>query len=146
MKLSSADLQSLAIKTEGWIAGLQLIAFLYRGRNDCAAFIQDFKGDNRYIMDYLIEEVLKIQTPETKEFLLHTSVLEQLSGPLCDAVLDRQDSQAVLEMLEKNNLFIVSLDGDRKWYRYHHLFADLLKQRLLLEDKSTVRELHSRAS
>ncbi|MDB5263987.1 MAG: transcriptional regulator, LuxR family with repeat, partial [Adhaeribacter sp.] len=146
LKLSPADVDSLAYKTEGWIAGLQLIALSLQGREDSAAFIQDFKGDNRYIMDYLIEEVLKIQTPEIKEFLLETSLLEQLSAPLCDAVLNRQDSQTVLEMLEKNNMFIISLDAERKWYRYHHLFADLLKQRLLLSDKSAIMRLHTKAS
>jgi ATP/maltotriose-dependent transcriptional regulator MalT len=124
LKLSLAEVQSLANKTEGWIAGLQLIALSLRDREDTAAFIQDFKGDNRYIMDYLIEEVLNQQPPEIKDFLLQTSLLEQLSGPLCDAVLDRTDSQSVLEMLEKNNMFIVSLDAERKWYRYHHLLPE----------------------
>jgi LuxR family transcriptional regulator, maltose regulon positive regulatory protein len=146
LKVSPAEVQSLAYKTEGWIAGLQLLALSLRGREDRAAFIQDFKGDNRYIMDYLIEEVLKIQTPEIKEFLLQTSLLEQLSAPLCNAVLGRQDSQTVLELLEKNNMFIVSLDAERKWYRYHHLFADLLKQRLLLKEKPAVLALHAKAS
>ncbi|GAB3891926.1 LuxR C-terminal-related transcriptional regulator [Larkinella knui] len=146
LKLSLADVQSLAHKTEGWIAGLQLIALALHGREDGSAFIRNFKGDNRYIMDYLIEEVLKIQTPEIKEFLLQTSHLKQLSGPLCDAVLDRQDSQTVLEMLEKNNVFIISLDAERKWYRYHHLFADLLQQRLLVREKSEVTKLHTNAS
>jgi LuxR family maltose regulon positive regulatory protein len=146
LKLSLTDVQSLAYKTEGWIAGLQLIALALHGREDGSAFIRNFKGDNRYIMDYLIEEVLKVQTPEIKEFLLQTSLLKQLSGPLCDAVLDSQDSQTVLEMLEKNNVFIISLDAERKWYRYHHLFADLLKQRLLLRERSAVMRLHTNAS
>jgi LuxR family maltose regulon positive regulatory protein len=146
LKLSLADVQSLAYKTEGWIAGLQLIAIALHGREDGSAFIQNFKGDNRYIMDYLIEEVLKIQTPEIKEFLLQTSLLKQLSGPLCDAVLDRPNSQTILEGLEKNNVFIISLDAERKWYRYHHLFADLLQQRLLLREKSAVMRLHTNAS
>ncbi|WP_018622160.1 LuxR C-terminal-related transcriptional regulator [Spirosoma luteum] len=146
LKLNQEDVQSLTIKTEGWIAGLQLIALALQGREDSSAFIQAFKGNNRYIMDYLIEEVLKIQTPETKEFLLQTSLLEQLSGPLCDAVLDRQDSQTVLEMLERNNVFIISLDAERKWFRYHHLFADLLKQRLLVRERSAVMKLHAKAS
>ncbi|MHC2993732.1 hypothetical protein OB13_19915, partial [Pontibacter sp. HJ8] len=144
-KLSIAEVQSLAFKTEGWIAGLQLLALSLQGREDSASFIQDFRGDNRYIMDYLIEEVLKNQSPEIKEFLLQTSLLEQLSAPLCDALLDRQDSQDVLEMLERNNMFIVPLDAERKWYRYHHLFADLLKQRLLAKEKSAVLKLHAKA-
>ncbi|GAB4018939.1 LuxR C-terminal-related transcriptional regulator [Spirosoma migulaei] len=146
LKLSTADVQALAYKTEGWIAGLQLIAIALHGRDDSAAFIQNFKGDNRYIMDYLIEEVLKIQAPEVREFLLQTSLLDQLSGPLCDAVLDRQDSQTILETLEKNNVFIISLDTERKWYRYHHLFADLLKQRLYTKEKALVSRLHTNAS
>ncbi|CAN5329864.1 LuxR C-terminal-related transcriptional regulator [soil metagenome] len=146
LKLSMTEVESLAFKTEGWIAGLQLIALSLRGREDTAAFIQDFKGDNRYIMDYLIEEVLKIQTPETREFLLQTSLLEQLSAPLCNAVLERHDSQTILEMLENNNMFIVSLDAERQWYRYHHLFADLLKQRLIFKDKAVIKKLHNKAS
>lgn len=146
LNLSLADVQTLAYKTEGWIAGLQLIALSLRGQEDNAAFVQNFKGDHRYIMDYLMEEVLKIQTPDIKEFLLQTSLLEQLSAPLCNAVLDRHDSQSILEMLEKNNMFIISLDAERKWYRYHHLFADLLKQRLLLKEKAVVMKLHTKAS
>jgi LuxR family maltose regulon positive regulatory protein len=133
LKVSLTDVESLAYKTEGWIAGLHLIALSLQGREDSTAFIEAFKGDNRYIMDYLIEEVLKLQTEEIKEFLLQTSLLEQLSAPLCNALLDQKDSQSMLEMLENNNLFIISLDAERKWYRYHHLFADLLKQRLLLK-------------
>jgi LuxR family transcriptional regulator, maltose regulon positive regulatory protein len=100
-------------------------------------------------MDYLIEEVLKQQPAEIKDFLLQTALLEQLSGPLCDAVLDRRDSQSVLELLEKNNLFIfiVSLDAERKWYRYHHLFAGLLRQRLFLsKNKPALLPLHAKAS
>ncbi|MDB5014854.1 MAG: transcriptional regulator, LuxR family with repeat, partial [Daejeonella sp.] len=146
LKISFDDVQSLANKTEGWIAGLQLIALSLRGREDVSAFVKDFKGDNRYIMDYLIEEVLKSQTIEIREFLLQTSLLEQLSGPLCDALLDRNESQTTLEMLERNNVFIVSLDEERRWYRYHHLFGDLLKQRLLLRQSSAVMELHTKAA
>ncbi|WP_159468336.1 LuxR C-terminal-related transcriptional regulator [Dyadobacter sp. 3J3] len=145
LNLSPSDVESLVFKTEGWIAGLQLIAISLRDREDAATFIQEFKGDNRYIMDYLIEEVLKIQTPEIREFLIQTSLLEQLSGPLCNAILDRSDSQSVLEMLENNNMFIVSLDSDRKWYRYHHLFSDLLKQRLFLQGKPLIQSIHNKA-
>ncbi|MEO6287486.1 MAG: LuxR C-terminal-related transcriptional regulator [Dyadobacter sp.] len=145
LKLSAADVESLVYKTEGWIAGLQLIAISLRDREDVTTFIQEFKGDNRYIMDYLMEEVLKIQTPEIREFLIQTSLLEQLSGSLCNAILDRPDSQSVLEMLENNNMFIVSLDSDRKWYRYHHLFSDLLKQRLFLKEKSVIQTIHNKA-
>ncbi len=143
--LSIDDVYSLETKTEGWIAGLQLTALSMQGREDISGFIQDLKGDNRYIMDYLMEEVLKIQTDEIKEFLLQTSILEQMSAPLCNAVLNRNDSQLILETLEKNNMFVIPLDTERNWYRYHHLFADLLKQRLHLRDKATIIELHNKA-
>jgi LuxR family maltose regulon positive regulatory protein len=143
--LSVDDVYSLETKTEGWIAGLQLAALSMQGREDISEFIQDFKGDNRYIMDYLIEEVLKIQSDETKEFLLQTSILEQLSAPLCNAVLNRNDSQLILETLEKNNMFLIPLDNERNWYRYHHLFAELLRQRLHLREKVAIDELHIKA-
>lgn len=143
--LSIDDVYSLETKTEGWIAGLQLTALSMQGREDISEFIRDFKGDNRYIMDYLMEEVLKIQTEDIKEFLLQTSILEQMSAPLCNAVLNRNESQIILEELEKNNMFVIPLDDERKWYRYHHLFADLLKQRLQLVDKEVVTALHNKA-
>ena len=143
--LTIDDVYSLETKTEGWIAGLQLTALSMQGHEDIPQFIQDLKGDNRYIMDYLMEEVLKIQTDEIKEFLLQTSILEQLSAPLCNAVLNRNDSQQILEMLEKNNMFVIPLDDERNWYRYHHLFADLLKQRLHLRGKADIVELHNKA-
>jgi len=143
--LSLDDVYSLESKTEGWIAGLQLTALSIRGREDISEFIQDLKGDNRYIMDYLMEEVLKIQRDDTQEFLLQTSILEQMSAPLCNAVLNRNDSQLILETLEKNNMFVIPLDEERTWYRYHHLFVDLLKQRLLLRDKEAAIELHYKA-
>jgi LuxR family transcriptional regulator, maltose regulon positive regulatory protein len=143
--LSIDDIYSLESKTEGWIAGLQLTALSMRGCEDIPDFIQTFKGDNRYIMDYLMEEVLKIQPEEIKEFLLQTSILEEMSAPLCDAVLNRHDSQLILETLEKNNMFVVALDSDRTWYRYHHLFADLLKQRLKIWDKVNIIKLHNKA-
>ena len=143
--LSIDDVYSLETKTEGWIAGLQLTALSMQGREDISGFIQDLKGDNRYIMDYLMEEVLKIQTDDIKEFLLQTSILEQMSAPLCNAVLNRNDSQLILETLEKNNMFVIPLDDERNWYRYHHLFAELLKQRLQLRDKEAVIELHNKA-
>src|SRR5450759_2228119 len=97
-------------------------------------------------MDYLIEEVLKVQPDDIKEFLLQTSILEQMSAPLCNAVLNRNDSQLILEKLEINNMFVIPLDGERNWYRYHHLFAQLLKQRLQLRDKTFIIELHNKAS
>jgi len=143
--LSLDDVYALETKTEGWIAGLQLTALSMQGREDLSGFIQDLKGDNRYIMDYLMEEVLKIQIDEIKEFLLQTSILEQMSAPLCNAVLNRNDSQLILETLEKNNMFVVPLDTERNWYRYHHLFKDLLKQRLHLRGKAAIIELHNKA-
>ncbi len=143
--LSIEDVISLETKTEGWIAGLQLTALSIQGREDISEFIQDLKGDNRYIMDYLMEEVLKIQSDDIKEFLLQTSIMEQMSAPQCNAVLNLNDSQLILETLEKNNMFVISLDDDRNWYRYHHLFSDLLKQRLQLRDKEAVIKLHNKA-
>jgi len=143
--LSIEDVYSLETKTEGWIAGLQLTAISMQGRENISGFIQDLEGDNRYIMDYLMEEVLKIQTDDIKEFLLRTSILEQMSAPLCNAVLRINDSQLILETLEKNNLFVIPLDTERTWYRYHHLFADLLKQRLLLQSDSLQEKLHNKA-
>ena len=145
VKISIEDAYSLETKTEGWIAGLQLTALSMQGREDVSGFIKELKGDNRYIMDYLMEEVLKIQTDDIKEFLLQTSILEQMSAPLCNAVLNRNDSQHILEMLEKNNMFVIPLDEERNWYRYHHLFADLLKQRLSLSDKATIIEFQNKA-
>lgn len=143
--LSSDDVHVLESKTEGWIAGLQLAALSLQGCDDISGFIRAFKGDNRYIMDYLMEEVLKIQTDEVKDFLINTSILEQISAPLCNEFLNRKDSQSILERLEKNNLFVIPLDGERHWYRYHHLFADLLKQRLLFSDATALEGLHNKA-
>lgn len=143
--LSVDDVNLLETKTEGWIAGLQLTALSMQGRDNIPEFIRDLKGDNRYIMDYLMEEVLKIQTEDIKEFLLQTSILGQLSAPLCNELLNKNDSQLVLEVLEKNNMFVIPLDEERIWYRYHHLFAELLKQRLYLREKAAVTELHNRA-
>ena len=143
--LSIEDVYTLEAKTEGWIAGLQLTALSMQGRENISEFIQNLKGDNRYIMDYLMEEVLKIQTDDIKEFLLETSILEQISAPLCNAVLNRNDSQLVLETLQKSNMFVIPLDEERTWYRYHHLFAELLKQRLHLRGKAAIIELHNKA-
>ncbi|WPR70375.1 LuxR C-terminal-related transcriptional regulator [Flavobacterium sp. NG2] len=144
--ISRDDANSLETKTEGWIAGLQLTALSLQERKDVSGFIQDLNGDNRYIMDYLIEEVLKIQLDDIKEFLLQTSILERFSASLCNSILDRNDSQIIIEKLENNNLFVIPLDSERKWYRYHHLFADLLKQKLLLKDKTLVENLHRKAA
>ena len=145
LKLSIDDVYSLETITEGWIAGLQLTALSIRGREDISGFIHDLKGDNRYILDYLMEEVLKIQTDDIREFLIQTSILEQMSAPLCNKVLNRNDSGLILETLDKNNMFIVPLDDERNWYRYHHLFADLLKQRLQHKDQTLIIDIHNKA-
>jgi LuxR family maltose regulon positive regulatory protein len=145
IRLSVDDVYSLETITEGWIAGLQLTALSIQGREDISAFIHDLKGDNRYILDYLMEEVLKIQTDDIREFLIQTSVLEQMSAPLCNNVLNRNDSRIILETLDKNNMFIVPLDDERHWYRYHHLFADLLKQRLQQKDQMLIIDIHNKA-
>jgi LuxR family transcriptional regulator, maltose regulon positive regulatory protein len=144
--LSPDDVYCLETKTEGWIAGLQLTVLSMQGCADISKFIQDLNGDNRYIMDYLMEEVLKIQTEDNKEFLLQTSILEQMSASLCNDILNRNDSQLILDTLEKNNMFVIPLDEQRTWYRYHHLFADLLKQRLKQKDRATLINLHNKAS
>lgn len=146
LKLTIDDAFSLEEKTEGWIAGLQLAALSMQDREDLSEYIRELKGDNRYIMDYLMDEVLKIQPDDIQDFLLQTSVLERMSAPLCNTLLNRKDSQSVLETLEKNNMFVIPMDEKRNWYRYHHLFADLLKQRLLLQSDSQPENLHNKAS
>jgi LuxR family maltose regulon positive regulatory protein len=145
IKLSVDDAQSLETKTEGWIAGLQLLVLSMSDQESISEFISTVKADNRYIMDYLMEEVLRIQSDDLKEFLLQTAILEQMSAPLCNQVLKRNDSQLILEKLEKSGMFLVPLDRDRQWYRYHHLFADLLKQRLLTRNISYIEDLHTSA-
>ncbi|MCB0130817.1 MAG: hypothetical protein KDD78_08205, partial [Caldilineaceae bacterium] len=127
-------------------AGLQLAALALRGREDIAGFISAFTGSHRFVLDYLIEEVLKHQTESVRQFLLQTSILEQLSGPLCDAVCSRQDGQMMLESLERGNLFIVPLDDERRWYRYHHLFSEVLQLHLGKDHSDQVPVLHRRAS
>ena len=146
IKLSKDDINSLKTKTEGWIAGLQLTALSLQACEDVSKFIDDLKGNNQYIMDYLIEEVLKIQSDEIREFLLKISILEQFSSPLCNHILNRNDSQLILEKLEKSNMFVFPLDNERKWYRFHHLFADLLRQKLFVLDKDIIKDLHLKAS
>jgi len=146
LDLSIEDIELLETKTEGWIAGLQLSALSMQGRNDLSKFIRALAGDNRYIMDYLLEEVLSKQDEDIEEFLIGTSILEQVSGELADSLLLTNNSQVILEKLEKDNMFIVPLDVERKWFRYHHLFADLLKQRLYQGDRDFIKTLHNRAS
>ena len=117
-----------------------------QGREDASGFIARFAGNDRYIVDYLVEEVLAHQPDPVREFLLHTAVLDRLSGPLCDAVTGRDDGGGMLTALERANLFLVPLDDRREWYRYHHLFADVLRARLLSEQPEQVPLLHQRAS
>jgi LuxR family maltose regulon positive regulatory protein len=146
LQLSARDIQLIETRTEGWAAGLQLAALSLQGRQDPSDFIKGFKGDNRYIADYLTEEVLNRQPEHLRIFLLQTSILERLCGPLCDAVTGQENSSQVLDTLEKANLFVIPLDDERCWYRYHHLFADLLKQRLHTHESDLVPRLHLRAS
>ncbi|WP_426227584.1 LuxR C-terminal-related transcriptional regulator [Pseudarthrobacter sp. DSP2-3-2b1] len=144
--LAEDQVSTLDQRTEGWIAALQLAALSLQDRKDAAAFIARFAGDDRYIVDYLVEEVLEHQPDRVRNFLFHTAVLEGLTGPLCDAVTGRDDGSAMLLALERANLFVVPLDDKREWYRYHHLFADVLRGRLLSEDPARIPLLHQRAS
>jgi LuxR family maltose regulon positive regulatory protein len=172
LNLSAGDIAALDARTEGWIAGLQLAAISLQRHPDAASFITSFTGSHRFVMDYLVEEVLRRQPESAQTFLLRTSILDRLCGPLCEAVAlgspdspsgdspsgdspsgDSPSGQATLETLERANLFIVPLDNERRWYRYHHLFAELLRQRLRQSIASTahdadsaVSELHIRAS
>jgi LuxR family maltose regulon positive regulatory protein len=146
LQLTARDVAALEGRTEGWIAALQLAALSMQGRDDVAGFIAGFAGDDRYVVDYLAEEVLARQPDRVQAFLLQTSVLSRLSGPLCDAVTGQGGGKAMLEALDRGNLFLVSLDDRRRWYRYHHLFADVLQARLLDEQPGQVPDLHRRAS
>jgi len=143
--LPDADVAALAAHTEGWAAGLQLAALSLRGQTGAAGFVAAFTGSHRYVLDYLAEEVLERQTEQVREFLLETSVLERLSGPLCDAVTGRAGSQVLLEQVERAGLFLVPLDDVRGWWRYHQLFADLLRARLQQERPGHAALLHRRA-
>ena len=147
IRLSAEEIRDLDARTEGWIAGLQLAALAMKGRSDISAFIAAFTGSHRYILDYLTEEVLDRQSKGGQEFLLQTSILNRLCGPLCNSVTGGSDGQALLEKIERDNLFLIPLDEERYWYRYHHLFADMLHNRLrqLMPD-SEIDELHHRAS
>src|SRR5712692_4763225 len=146
LSLSAEQVTALEARTEGWIAGLHLAALSLQGRDDVASFIASFTGSHRYVVDYLVEEVLSRQSEEVQDFLLRTCLLDRLSGPLCDAVRGREDSQRLLERVERSNLFLVALDEERQWYRYHHLFAEVLRSRLQQQQPLVVPELHLRAS
>jgi LuxR family transcriptional regulator, maltose regulon positive regulatory protein len=145
-ELPAGSAAALAARTEGWVAGLQLAGLSLRDHGDPAGFVASFSGSHRYVLDYLSEEVLGRQPEELVRFLLETSVLERLSGPLCDAVTGRDDSQALLEEIERANLFLVPLDEVRGWWRYHQLFADLLQARLRQQQPARVPELHRTAA
>ncbi|MDP2950159.1 MAG: LuxR C-terminal-related transcriptional regulator [Chloroflexota bacterium] len=146
LDLNAGDVAALQSSTEGWIAALQLIAVSLQERRDVASLVATVTGAHRYIVDYLVDEVLSRQPEEDRLFLLRTSILSDLGGPLCDAVCGRSDSAAVLVRLERANLFMTSLDEERHWYRYHHLFAECLRNRLEAEEPGSVPELHRRAS
>jgi LuxR family transcriptional regulator, maltose regulon positive regulatory protein len=136
----------LAERTEGWVAGLQLAALSLKESQDPATFINTFRGTHRHVLDYLLEEVLNSQTEEVRRFLRQTAILEQLSAALCEAVTGQKNSQQLLRDLERNNLFLVSLDDHRTWYRYHALFAELLKNQLAQTEPERWAELHTRAA
>ena len=169
LTLSAQEVMALEARTEGWIAGLQLVALSLQGRNDKAGFLQTFSGSHRYILNYLIEEVLNQQSKVVQEFLLYTAILERLCGPLCDSlftlddlrlmtdqaeeishqaqIVQRKfDSQAILEQLYHANLFLVPLDDEGQWYRYHQLFAEVLQHRLRQSQPDLLPRLHQRAS
>jgi LuxR family transcriptional regulator, maltose regulon positive regulatory protein len=146
LHLRPADVAALDGRTEGWIAALQLAALSLQGRDDVAGFIAGFSGEARFVVDYLIEEVLVRQPEPVQRFLLSTCVLERLSGPLCDAVTGEAGGRAMLEKLDRANLFVVPLDDRRCWYRFHHLFAEVLRARLVDEDPERLPLLHRRAS
>ncbi|MGH3383781.1 MAG: LuxR C-terminal-related transcriptional regulator [Nocardioidaceae bacterium] len=149
LDLGTGDVLALDERTEGWVAGLQLAALSLRGisgRDEVAGFIAAFTGSNRFVIDYLADEVLARQPAQVRDFLLRTAVLDHLTGPLCDAVTGRTDGTRTLEDLERGNLFLVPLDTQRSWYRYHHLFADVLRVRLLADHSDQVPHLHRLAS
>ncbi len=144
--LSTDDVAALDERIEGWIAGLQMAALSMRGRKDVSRFIKSFSGSHRFILDYLVEEVLAQQSSDIQEFLLRTSILERMTAPLCNTVTGRDDSHVILAQLEQANLFLFHLDDQRRWYRYHHLFADLLRSRVEQAQPDLVPAMHHRAS
>jgi LuxR family maltose regulon positive regulatory protein len=146
LTLSTEDIAALEGRTEGWIAGLQLAALSMQGSQDAHGFVQAFAGDHRYIVDYLVEEVLQRQPEPVRDFLLQTAILDRLTGPLCDAVTGQPGGKARLESLQRGNFFVVPLDDTRHWYRYHHLFADVLQMHLMTERPDQAPVLHRRAS
>ncbi|KRE55443.1 LuxR C-terminal-related transcriptional regulator [Phycicoccus sp. Soil748] len=146
LELPPADVRALADRTEGWVAGLQLAGLSLQGVQDSTGFVHDFTGTNRFVLDYLVDEVLAHQPADVRRFLLDTSVLHELTGSLTDALTGRSDGGAVLEALDRGNLFVVPLDDQRTWYRYHHLFVEALRARLLSDHPDRVPLLHHAAS
>lgn len=150
LTLTPEHVASLEARTEGWIAGLQLAALAMQGQPDITGFIQSFTGSHRFVLDYLLEEVLRHQPQEIQSFLLRTSILERVCAPLCDAVTGNLSpdgaSSHLLESIERANLFLIPLDNERRWYRYHHLFADFLRQRLQSSEAQQISQYHVRAS
>ena len=146
LNLSVENIAALEARTEGWIAGLQLAALSMQGRSDAASFIKSFSGSHHFILDYLVEEVLQRQPEHVRNFLLQTAILDRLSSPLCDAVTGQEDGKGMLEALERGNLFVIPLDDQRQWYRYHHLFAEVLQAHLREAQPDRVSALHRRAS
>jgi LuxR family maltose regulon positive regulatory protein len=146
LDLSTEAVTTLDDRTEGWIAGLQLAALSLRGRTDVAEFLAAFTGSHRFVLDYLSEEVFAQQPASVQSFLLHTCILERMTGPLCNTLMEQGDGQTTLEAIDKANLFLVSLDDERRWYRYHHLFAQVLRARLQQTTPTVILELHRRAS
>jgi len=144
--LPGAAVGALAARTEGWAAGLQLAALSLRGQPDVTGFVAAFSGTHRCVLDYLADEVLEGQPGQVREFLQETSVLDRLSSALCDAVTGRTGSQAMLEQVERAKLFLVPLDEVRGWWRYHHLFADLLRARLRQQQPGRPATLHHNAA
>ncbi len=144
--LSSDDITALETRTEGWIAGLQLAALSLREHEDVSGFVRAFTGSQRFIIDYLVEEVLQRQPDDVRSFLLCTAVLDRMTASLCEVLTGESASRSILESLERNNLFVVPLDDRREWYRYHHLFAEALRFRLLNEEPGRVPALHHAAS
>jgi len=146
LDLSEQNIDALETRTEGWIAGLQLAAISMQGRDDVTGFIQAFTGSHRFVLDYLVEEVLLRQSEQIRGFLMQTAILDRFCAPLCDAVTERDDGKEMLEALERNNLFLIPLDDSRQWFRYHHLFTEVLQTHLIDLQSDRITTLHIRAS
>ncbi len=146
LDLTKEDIAALETRTEGWIAGLQLAAISMQGRKNSASLIKSFTGSHRFVLDYLVEEVLHQQPESVQTFLLQTAVISRLTGSLCEALTGQKDGRAILEFLDNANLFIFPLDEERHWYRYHHLFADILRQHLHQAHPEQFPVLYQRAS